>query len=648
MNIKILDSWLRDYLKTKAQPKIIAEKLSLASVSVERLEKFKNDFSYDIEVTTNRPDLMSVTGLARESAAVLRQNKIDAEYIPPNTSIPKIDKITEKIEIKSDQTLVNRICAAVLEVKVKPSSEKIKERLEAGGMRSLNNLIDITNYITRTIGHSSHVFDFDRLDTEKLIVTQSKPGDKIVTLDKKTYTLSGGDIVAIDDRGRIVDLLGIMGLENSVVTNNTKKILFFLNNNDPVRMRRTSMELGIRTEAVILNEKSTDPELAWSAFLYGIKLFEEMAEGKVVSELIDIYPNKIKTKEIEISEEKINSVIGADIPLNESAQILESLGFEIKMEQKVLKVIPPSFRNNDIEIAEDLIEEIARIYGYHNLPSIMPPVNNTAISDLRDAFYWENRTKDALKFWGFTECYTYSMVSGRSAGEKETDMVKIKNPLDEDHVFMRTSIVPSLVEVAGVNTSREHARIFEIANVYIKKPVALPDEIKTLCCLIKGKGSDFFDAKGIVEQIFVELGITDADFKNGKQVTADIFIGSRIAGFINILGNDTVVFELNFELLTKYATDKKVYKPASKYPAVVEDISLIIDFKYKTGDIIKEIKKQSSLISSVALLDKFEKSRTFHIEYQSMDRNLTKEEILQINTRLISTLRQKYGALLKS
>lgn len=633
---------------TKAQPKVIAEKLSLASVSVERLEKYKNDFSYDIEVTTNRPDLMSVAGLARECTAILRQNNIDAEYVPPKISVPNTDKITENIRIENDPKLSNRICAVVMEVKVKQSPEKVKERLEAAGMRSLNNLIDITNYITRTIGHSSHVFDFDRLNTEKLTITESKPGDKIVTLDNKTHTLAGGDIIAVDDKGRIVDLLGIMGLENSVVTGDTKKILFFLNNNDPVRMRRTSMGLGIRTEAVILNEKGTDPELTRDAFLYGIKLFEELAEGKVISELIDIYPNKIKRKQIEISEGKISSVIGVDIPLSKSAEILESLGFEVKTEQEVLKVTPPSLRNNDMEIAEDLIEEIARIYGYHNLPSAMAPLGNNVIHDLRDAFYWENRTKDALKFWGFTECYTYSMVSGRDESEKAAEMVKIKNPLDEDHVFMRTSIVPSLAEVASDNAHRESMRIFEIANVYIKRENALPDEIKTLSGLIKGKGSDFFDVKGIVEQLFYELGIRDAIYKNGKHATADIFIGGANAGYINIPAGDMTVFELNFELLAKHATDKKVYSPASKYPAVTEDISLIVDINCKTGDLINEIKKQSGLIRNVTLLDKFENSRTFHVEYRSKDRNLTKDEISQIRTGIIASLQKKFGAQLKA
>src|ERR1035437_3078596 len=215
MNIKILDSWLREYVKTKASPQKIGELLSLSSVSVERIEKYGDDFTYDIEVTTNRPDLMSVVGLARETATVLKQNGIEAEFLPPKLTKPQTLK-KDLIEIKSDPKLVNRLCAVVMEVEIGTSPKEIKVRLESSGTRSLNNLIDITNYVSKTIGHPTHVFDFDRLKARALTIREAKKGEIIKTLDEKSYTLNGGEIVAANDKDEIVDLLGIMGLENSV------------------------------------------------------------------------------------------------------------------------------------------------------------------------------------------------------------------------------------------------------------------------------------------------------------------------------------------------------------------------------------------------------------------------------------------------
>ncbi len=232
MNIQILDSWLREYLKTKASPKQIAEKLSLTSVSIERIEKWRDDFLYDIEITSNRPDLASVTGLAREAGAVLPQSGTDATFVPPIFSSSEApaksrsnyddgSRQARTITIEDKTNKINRICGAVMEVSVKDSPKEIQDRLESSGIRSLNNLIDITNYVMRVTGHPVHVFDYDRLGTNKLILREAKKGETIVTLDKKVYTLSAGDLIADDGTGRIVDLLSIMGLDNSVTCYDT-------------------------------------------------------------------------------------------------------------------------------------------------------------------------------------------------------------------------------------------------------------------------------------------------------------------------------------------------------------------------------------------------------------------------------------------
>jgi phenylalanyl-tRNA synthetase beta chain len=491
MNIKILDSWLKDFVKTKATPQKIGELLSASSVSVERIEPYNDDFTYDIEITTNRPDLMSVVGLARETTTVLNQNGITAEFVGPKLAKPQTPK-TNLIEIKNDPKLVNRLCAVVMEVKIGKSPKEIADHLESSGTRSLNNLIDVTNYVMKTIGHPSHVFDFDRLNTKTLTIREAKKGEMIKTLDEKEYVLNGGEIVAANDENEIVDLLGIMGLQNSVVTENTKRILFFINNNQPVKIRKASMALGIRTEAAVINEKNLDAELAYDALLYGIEMFKEIADGKIVSDIIDIYPNKVKQHSIEVPLIKINQVIGIDIDPEKALQSLESLGFKAKIVGGKIKVEVPSFRIGDVEIEEDVIEEIARIYGYHNLPSLLPPQTQVIAHKFANQFYFEQRVKNALKYWGFTEVYSYSMVSEELFEGSPAEAVEISNPLSEEWIYLRKTLVPSLLKIISENKNREIIKIFEIANVYNKRSNDLPKELMTFAGVLKKEKVSFF------------------------------------------------------------------------------------------------------------------------------------------------------------
>jgi len=666
MNIKILDSWLRVYLSTKATPEQIAKHLSLCSVSVESLEKTKitdsksTDYIYDIEITTNRPDLMSLTGLAREASAALNQNNINAKYTfttPPKPSTQSNSKT--KITIHNDSSLVNRVCAVAMEVQVKPSPPMIQKRLESTDIRSLNNLIDITNYVMRTIGHPTHIFDLDRLDTSTLTIRESKTGEKIKTLDKKTYTLPGGDIVAVNDKNEIIDLLGIMGLENSVITDQTKKILFFIDSNDPTKIRKTSMSLALRSEAAVLNEKGPDPETAIDALFYGIELFKKFANAKIISPIVDIYPNKTKTKTISVSEEKINSVIGIPIPLKKSETILKNLGFTASIHKNTITAGPPSFRSKDIEIPEDLIEEIARIYGYHNIPNSLPPTPQTAITDYdHDPFIWEKKTKDALKYWGFTETYTYSLVSrdiinqspkfviDSSLQNSKLSPPRLQNPLSSDYTYMRTSLTPSLLKVIKENPDRDEFKLFEIAFVYHDNPNKLPSQNLHLALAIQQKKFTLFHLKGILEQLCQDLGISDLNLIKENE-SINIYLEKNMLGFIQTHDTNIFTLELNFENLIKHATNKKTYKSLPKYPPIIEDLCLIVPHDIATGDIISTIQKQNPLVVSVSLLDKYKNTRTFHINYQSYHKNLTDSEVGDIRAKILQTLSKKFNTRLK-
>lgn len=646
MNIKILDRWLREYLKTKATPKKIAEVLSLTSVSVERMEKTENDVVYDIEVTTNRPDLMSIIGLAREAATALLQFGIEAEFIPLET---KPEKATNNfpINIKNDPKLVTRICAVVMSVIIKDSPDYIKQRLETSGIRSLNNIIDVTNYIMRETGHPAHVFDFDRLNTKEFIVRESKNGEKIVTLDKKEHILKGGDIVADNGKGEIVDLLGVMGTANSVVHADTKRIMLFIDNNKTDRIRKTSMSLGIRTEAAVLNEKNIDPELSMQTLLRGIELYKEVANGKVENGILDIYPNKPKSKSITVSHEKIDSYIGVPISLETVKKILVSLGFKTEIDKNKATAVVPSWRAADVNIAEDIIEEIARIYGYHKLPTVIPPLTKVETYEIeKDRFYWEKRTKDAMRYFGFTEVYTSSLVSEELLEGPTENAVELANPLNEDLVYMRTSLAPSLINVIRENKTRNNINIFEISNIYKKVSNNLPEEIPMFSAVFKKEKISFYEVKGVIEQILTDLGIENLIFKSKESggEGADVFINKDFLGSIEILDDEIADFELNFLTMLRYATLKKIFTPIPKYPSVIEDVRIIIDpsIAYKT--IIDTIKKQAEIVSDVSLLDIFEDKKTFRITYRDKNKTLTDNDVSKLRSKIYSALEKELKA----
>lgn len=653
MNIKILDSWLRDYVKTSATPATIAEKLSLTSVGIEHITKYKNDFVYDIEVTTNRPEMMSVVGIAREAATVLPQSGIKAEFKAPAYKVPavKIAKDPE-LTIKNDPALVGRICAVVMEVNLKESPQYVKDRLESSDIRSLNNVIDVTNYVMREIGHPTHVFDYDRLTDHTLVIRESKKGEKVKTLDNKEYTLSGGDIVADNGKGEIIDLMGVMGTANSVVTNDTKRILFFIDNVEQNHIRKTSMEHGIRTEAAVLNEKGINPEYAYEALAAGIALFQKIANGKIISNIIDMYPNPPKATKLTLSEKKLHTVAGVEIPLKTAVEILTKLGFEVKAQDHSLDVTVPPYKSGvDMQIAEDLIEEIARIYGYHNIPNTLPAITKAQPFHLEaDDFYWEDRVKDMLKYWGFTEVYTYPMVSKDLYKGEIENAVTIANPLTEEFVYMRTTLIPGLMKVVKDNQDHPEIKLFEIANIYEQNGKDLPKQLLRLVGIVAKAKVSFYEVKGVVEQLLDDLGITEVNFKHldeGSRYGATVFIGKKEIGVIEMLSDHAVDFELEFDVIKAHAKLKKVYRPVSMYPAIIEDLALIAPANELTGDIMETIAKQSPLIVDVSLLDKYRETRTFHVVYQSDEKNLTDKEVGEIREKILKAVGTKHSASLK-
>ncbi|TSC53473.1 MAG: Phenylalanine--tRNA ligase beta subunit, partial [Microgenomates group bacterium LiPW_31] len=335
MNILVPDSWLREHLKTKAKVAQIAEYLSLCSQSVEKTTKVDDDWVYEIEVTTNRPDCFSVYGIARELNAILPRFKIATKLRSLSTnhhSSPIKNGLPLEVKI-ANPSLCPRFTALIFDdINIKPSPKIVQERLEKSGIRALNNVVDISNYLMLELGQPMHTFDYDKIGGAKMILRESAGGEKITTLDGQTRPLPDGAIIIQDDKGRIIDLCGIMGGENSAVDEKTKRVLLFIQTYDPMKIRRTCQLLSFRTEAAQRFEKGVDPQGVILSMEKAIAMFEKNCGAKVASNLIDIYPNPPKQKKIVFSQEKLNQVMGIKIELPEAKKILESLGFVVKLE----------------------------------------------------------------------------------------------------------------------------------------------------------------------------------------------------------------------------------------------------------------------------------------------------------------------------
>ena len=599
MQILIPDSWLREYLDTSATVKDIQKALSLCSVSVERVHQINKDSIYDIEVTTNRVDLMSVTGIARETAAILPEFKHKAKY--KSQSLPEITSKTKlDIEIINNPKLCPRIMAIKLSgVSNQPSPVWLQKRLEAVGQRPLNLLVDITNYVMWEIGHPIHVFDHDRLTTKKFIIREAKKGEQLITLDNKTYNLNGGETIIDNGKKEIIDLPGIMGTANSVVTSTTKNILVFIESNSPAQIRQTSMSLGLRSQAAVLNEKGVDPYLAKTAMLRAVQLYQELAHAEVSSQLFDLWPTPPKASPIKISLENINKILGITLTQKHVTDLLTRLDFKVTPSG----VIPPTWRILDITIPEDITEEVARLYGYHNLPSQLMTGSLPKPAD-QSIFIWETRIKSALSHWGFTECYTYSLLSQDSG-------LKLKNPLTADLAYLRTSLAPSHLQVISENQGRvSEINLFEIANVFIPQKTGLPEEHPHL--ILSTTNLNILRLKGVVEALLSEMNVN--------------------ISFSIITHPNALTCELNLTEMLPHATTLKPYVTISKFAPIIEDFNFTLAGPY--ADLEKKIYKTSQLITNVELVDKYNSKITLRITFLDTAKQLTSESIVELREKI--------------
>lgn len=651
MNILIPYKWLLEYLDTKATPEQMAKYLSLCGPSVERIANIEKEPVFDIEITNNRVDSMSVLGIAREAAVILPQFGIPAVFKPYSKNVNVNVLKSVPLTIKNDPKLCKRVMAMVFEASMSVSNPLIQKRLKQLNIRPLNNIVDITNYVMSEIGHPTHVFDYDKIKSHKLIIRQSKKGETATSFDNKKYNLVGGDIVIDDGTGEIIDLPGIIGTKNSVVSPQTKRFIFFLETNNHKKIRQTSMTHGIRTVAATLNEKAVDPELAHIAFNRGVELFVKNLKAKPISKLIDIYPQKVKSKRVSVTHQFLKAKIGVDLKKEEVIRIFKSLGFKPNLKNDLYTVGVPNWRNNDISIKEDLVEEVARIYGYHNIPSVLPDIKHS-INIFDKRFYWEQKLKQALKHSSFTEIYSYSLIAKdlvAKANLEKKDHLKLKNPLSEEWEYLRIFLLPSLLDAYTFNeTKKNHLALFEMANVYLKQ-AKLPKEELRLALVTN---HNLLNTKEQLKLIFKEIG-QSLRFKQStshSQLSQGFFVlnNNKAVGFLGYpkaslvknfcLKRKIAIAEIKIDNLIASAKLAHHYQAISKYNHIIEDLTFTVPENKSVNGLINIVKETSELIARVKFKDRYKDRITITIYYLNKNKQLSSQDIAPLRKNIVNKL----------
>ena len=403
-------------------------------------------------------------------------------------------------------------------------------------------------------------------------------GEKLKTLDGKSHTLWGDDIVIEDGTGKLMDLCGIMGGESSSITKDTKTIVLFVQTYEPVHIRKSMMKLSHRTDAGSLFEKGIDSELVLPVLLLGIELLQEIAGGKIASPVTDIYPKPYKPRTVTCSRKKLDTYLGNTLETKHIKDILESLGLIPTITPKTITVLVPSYRR-DIEIDVDIIEEIARIYGYHNIQNRLPDGEMPIVIE-DPTLHWEEEIKIRLRDWGYTETYTYSMLSKQQMDEWQLDCTKAyktENPLSNEWVYMRPTLVPSVISSVKQNMyHKESLKLFELSIIYEYREQNLPLERPVLC--VAWTGNKYLEAKGLAETIFKLFGIPFPD-------------ALEKYGFVNEIHDQAItVLYLYLDIFVKNALPKRMFTPIPKYPSVMEDLAFLVPEKFAIGPLITTLK----------------------------------------------------------
>ena len=636
-----------------------------------------NEEVVEFEITSNRPDCFSVIGLARETAATF--GKPFAVPVPTYSETSENIADTISVTVENPDKCLRYTAKMVKNVKIGPSPAWMVHRLKASGIRSINNIVDITNYILLEYGQPMHAFDLRHLAGGKIIVRDAGDGEVIKTLDEQDRTLNSNDLV-IADAEKAVAIAGVMGGFNSEIEEDTTTVVFESATFDAVSVRLTAQRAGLRTEASSRYEKGLDVNNTIPAINRACQLVEELGCGEVVGGMIDVVGNVKAPTVLPFRPEKINAFLGIDISKEEMAGYLETIEFKVDLDK--MEITVPSFRP-DIEAEADVAEEVARFYGYNKIPTTLIANSETTKGSYSSIQKFRKDLSNMLTAQGMYEIYTFTFI-----GENEFDKlnlskespfrnaVKIRNPLGEDTSIMRTTMLASMLETISYNYNRknEEARLFEISKTYIPTQKGqLPNEPEKLAIGMYGKGMDFFDLKGAVEEIIDGLNIKGITWQRlttcpslhpGR--SAALMVGDKQIGILGQVhptvcknfGIDTDCFVAEIDVLPLFENvDENIkYKALPKFPAAERDIAVLVDKTALVGDLEATIAKASgALLENIKLFDVYEgdripedkKSVAFAISFRAADRSLTSEEVNKVFNKIVKDLQFKNNAQLR-
>ena len=662
--MKISYNWLQSFFSKKLPvPEKLADLLTMHSFETEIVGKNNSDCILDIEVLPNRAhDCLSHQGIAREISVLLGYplNLVDYGKKIKEDSKELANKLI-KIEVK-DKELCPRYTARVIDnVKVGPSPQWIQERLKVCGLRPISNVVDITNYAMLETVQPLHAFDLDKLTSGKIIIRKAKKGEKIITLDNEKYDLDE-NILVIADQKNPVCVAGIKGGKGPEIDAQTKRIVLEAANFNPQVIRKGSKQLKLETDASWRFERDLDPNLTEEAIDMAAYLIQDIAKGKVLKGIVDVYPKKINSKTVNLDIENVSSLLGINISNKDIIKILEKLDFEVKANGNKLSVTIPT-RRIDISIPEDLIEEIGRIYGFEKIKSELPKAS--LIPPIRNEYlFYKNKVRHIFINSGFSEAYNYSFVS-------EKEPVEVANPASQEQKYMRSNLTVNLLKNIKENKKYfKEVRLFEIGKVFYnaKNSKDKVKEVNKLGAILSldeknNQTQEFYRLKGLVDSLLNKLQISDIWYddaieKNDLSIPdfcyvnkrAQIKVGNDCLGWIASVDSETAAFEINFDKLVELATEERIYSPPSKYPSVVRDTALIVDRETKIVTVMNLINSLGgALITDIDLFDIYEgknisdskKSLAFHIIYQSNDHTLTDKEVNNVHQKITEGLKEK-------
>ncbi len=640
----------------------------------------KKDVIIDIEnkTLTHRPDLWGHYGMAREIAAILDEKLKPLEYFTQyNQKLPKIIEV----EVKDKKLCPRYLTVSLGKIKVGPSPEWLRNALENTGNRSINNIVDATNFVMLELGNPLHAFDTDKISGGKIIVRKAKKGEKIETLDNEMKEL-GTDTLIIADIEKPLAIAGIKGGLHSGIHDGTTRITLEAANFDPISTRNSSTKLGIRTESVQRFEKDLDPLLAEQALDRLVKIILDLCpQAEIISCKQDASNFHYKPRKIKFNLQRAISKIGVEIDPQTAKNLLEKLEFQVtlgKSAKSPLQVLVPSFRaTKDINHQDDLVEELARLYGYEKIPPLFPELHIRGAERPNLERVEENQLRDIFSLeLGFHECINYSFYSLKTlqnAGLDESKHLRIRNYLSEEQTHLRTSLIPNLLYNTAENLKNfDHFRLYEVGHTYQLADSFFPLEEKFIAGLVllekKTKGEPFYQIKSAVELMLQRLNINSLkyqravspsplahpnkftawfDFKTQQEIIQIFELHPEVAANFGLAKERIACFTVNFTQLHLITHPERKYRPIGKFPAIQIDVSTLVDANQEVGELEKAIRKaDQNLIHEIKLFDLYQgdhlptgkKSLAYRITLQSNDRTLTDEDMKQVQQKISTNL----------